>query len=117
LALIVSIHYWVDGGKPFYRGANRALRGGIVDGRDRLLLTSAGDHRAQGQDFRLRRAIGRDWKAKPSLGLYIVTIITTLGSSWIAQAVLLIAALIWMIPDRRIEKHLAISHDLAIGPQ
>jgi uncharacterized membrane protein len=73
--------------------------------------------RAQGQDSHLKRAIGRDWKAKLSLGLYIVAIITTLGSSWIAQAVLLIAALIWMIPDRRIEKHLAISHDLAIGPQ
>jgi uncharacterized membrane protein len=73
--------------------------------------------RAQGQDSQLKRAIGRDWKAKLSLRLYIVAVVTTLGSSWIAQAVLLIAALIWMIPDRRIEKHLAISHDLTIGPQ
>jgi uncharacterized membrane protein len=58
--------------------------------------------RAQGQDSQLKRAIGRDWKAKLSLGLYIVAIFTTPGSSWIAQTVLLIAALIWMIPDRPI---------------
>jgi hypothetical protein len=40
--------------------------------------------------------------------LYIVAIIATLGSSWIAQTIFLIAALIWLIPDGRIEKRLAI---------
>ena len=59
--------------------------------------------RAQGQDSILKKAIGRDWKGKLSPVLYIVAIATTLLSSWIAQAVLVIAALIWLIPDRRIE--------------
>jgi hypothetical protein len=36
---------------------------------------------------------------------------------WIAQAALVIAALIWMVPDRRIENRLAMSSGLAIGPQ
>ena len=72
---------------------------------------------AQGQDSILKKAIGRDWKGKLSPVLYIVAIVATLRSSWIAQAVLVIAALIWLIPDRRIEKHLAISQGLAIGPQ
>jgi uncharacterized membrane protein len=63
--------------------------------------------RAQGQDSILKKAIGRDWKGKLSPVLYIVAIATTLLSSWIAQAVLVIAALIWLIPDRRIEKRLA----------
>src|SRR5882757_2738635 len=73
--------------------------------------------RAQGQDSILKRAIGRDWKGKLSLVLYIVAIVATLRSPRIAQAVLVIAALVWLIPDRRIEKHLAISRGLAIGPQ
>jgi len=64
--------------------------------------------RAQGQDSILKRAIGRDWKGKLSLVLYIVAIVATLGSSWIAQAIFAAAALIWLIPDRRIEKRLVM---------
>src|SRR6266513_1102297 len=64
--------------------------------------------RAQGQDSILKKAIGRDWKGKLSPVLYIVAIVATLRSSWIAQAVFVVAALIWFIPDRRIEKRLAM---------
>jgi uncharacterized membrane protein len=64
--------------------------------------------REQGPDSILRKAIGRDWKGKLSLVLYIVAIVATLRSSWIAQAIFVIAALIWLIPDRRIEKRLAM---------
>ena len=64
--------------------------------------------RAQGQDSILKKAIGRDWKGKLSPLLYVMAIVATLRSSWIAQAILVIAALIWLIPDRRIEKRLAI---------
>jgi uncharacterized membrane protein len=64
--------------------------------------------RSQGQGSILKKAIGRDWKGKLSPVLYIVAIVATLRSSWIGQAVLVIAALIWLIPDRRIEKHLAV---------
>jgi uncharacterized membrane protein len=64
--------------------------------------------RAQGQGSVLKKAIGRDWKGKLSLLLYIVAIVTTVRTSWIAQAILVIAALIWLIPDRRIEKRLAM---------
>jgi uncharacterized membrane protein len=65
--------------------------------------------RAQGQDSILKKAIGRDWKGKLSLVLYVVAIVATLRSAWIAHAVLVIAALIWLIPDRRIEKSLTVS--------
>jgi uncharacterized membrane protein len=64
---------------------------------------------SQGQDSFLKKAIGRDWKGKLSPVLYVVAILATLRSSWIAQAVLVIAALMWLIPDRRIEKGLALS--------
>jgi uncharacterized membrane protein len=63
--------------------------------------------RAQGQDSILKKAIGRDWKGKLSPVLYIVAIVVALRSPWIAQVILVVAALIWLIPDRRIEKRLA----------
>src|SRR5207248_10214143 len=64
--------------------------------------------RAQGKDSILREAIGRDWKGKLSPVLYILAIIASMRSSWIAQAILLTPALIWLIPDRRIEKRLTV---------
>ena len=64
--------------------------------------------RSQGQDSILKKAIGRDWKGKLSPVLYILAIVVALRSSWIAQAILVSAALIWLIPDRRIEKRLAM---------
>ena len=63
--------------------------------------------RAQGQDSILKKAIGRDWKGKLSTLVYVVAILSTLRSPRIAQAILVIAALVWLIPDRRIEKRLA----------
>jgi hypothetical protein len=63
--------------------------------------------RAQGPDSFLRKAIGRDWKGKLSPPLYVIAILVTLRSPRIAQVILVIAALIWLVPDRRIEKRLA----------
>ena len=63
--------------------------------------------RAQGPDSILKKAIGSDWKGKLSPVLYIVAIVVAFRSTWFAQALLAIAALIWLIPDRRIERRLA----------
>ena len=60
--------------------------------------------RAQGPDSILKKAIGRDWKGKLSPVLYIAAIAATRYSPWIAEAIFVVAALIWLIPDRRIEK-------------
>jgi uncharacterized membrane protein len=65
--------------------------------------------RSQGQNSILKVAIGRDWKGKLSPALYVIAIAATLHSSWMAQTVLVLAALIWLIPDRRIERHLGRS--------
>ena len=51
----------------------------------------------------LRRAVGRDWKGKLSPLAYVVAIASTFGSKWLAEAVYVLVALIWLIPDRRIE--------------
>jgi uncharacterized membrane protein len=59
--------------------------------------------RAQGPASILQKAVGRDWKGRLSPLLYIMAIIATLLSPWIAQAIFVTVALIWLIPDRRIE--------------
>ena len=72
-----------------------------------LVLQRAIIH-VQGQDSILKRAIGHDWKGKLSPVLYAIAIFTALRSPRSAQAILVIAALMWLIPDRRIEKRLAV---------
>src|SRR6187399_2519432 len=58
---------------------------------------------AQGPDSLLKRAVGRDWKGRLSPLLYITAIAATLVSPLISEAIYVGAALIWLIPDRRIE--------------
>lgn len=61
---------------------------------------------ADGPGSLLRRAIGRDAKGKTSLLLYVLGIAVTLalGWSWLAQAIYAVVAVVWLMPDRRIER-------------
>ena len=52
----------------------------------------------------LRQAVGGDRKGKVSLLCYAVGIGTALHAPWLAQALYVIVALMWLIPDRRIER-------------
>ena len=61
---------------------------------------------AQGPDSLLKKAIGRDWKGKLSPVLYIAAILLAWRSAPVARAIFVVAALIWLIPDRRIENAL-----------
>ena len=54
----------------------------------------------------LKNAVGRDWKGKLSPILYVIGIATTFWSTWLAQAAYVLVALIWLVPDRRIERAL-----------
>ena len=56
----------------------------------------------EGRDS-LAVAIGRDWKGKLSLVLYLAGVVSTAWLPWVAQAIYVVAALFWVIPDRRIE--------------
>jgi uncharacterized membrane protein len=58
----------------------------------------------EGPDSTLRRAVGRDWKGKLSPVLYLIAIVTTFFVKWIALGIYVAVALIWLIPDRRIER-------------
>ncbi len=60
--------------------------------------------RAQGPDSLLLRAVGTDWKGKLSPGLYVVGICLAPWSAWAAQGTFVLVALLWLVPDRRIER-------------
>ncbi|MGE0031959.1 MAG: TMEM175 family protein [Steroidobacteraceae bacterium] len=59
---------------------------------------------SQGRESLLRKAIGSDWKGKLSPVLYLVAIIAAFESHWVAKAIYVLVALIWLVPDRRIER-------------
>lgn len=56
-----------------------------------------------GHDSRLARAVGNDRKGKLSLALYIVSIGLAFVRPWVAIALYVGVALIWLVPDTRIE--------------
>jgi uncharacterized membrane protein len=58
---------------------------------------------SQGSDSLLQKAIGRDWKGKASPILYLLAIVAAFWSHWISQALYVLVALMWLVPDRRIE--------------
>jgi uncharacterized membrane protein len=60
----------------------------------------------EGRQSLLARAVGKDWKGKLSPALYVAAIPLSFASSWIASALYALAALIWLIPDSRIEREL-----------
>lgn len=66
-----------------------------------LIITSQGDNSV------LKRAIGNDWKGKLSPVLYAVAIPLAFWWQWAALGLYALVALLWLIPDRRIEKVLS----------
>jgi len=62
---------------------------------------------ADGPDSLLAKAIGKDRKGNASVVLYLVAIPVTFFNEWVAAAIYVGVALMWLIPDRRIEKALA----------
>ena len=59
---------------------------------------------SQGPDSLLKRAIGSDWKGKLSPLLYVAGIVLAFVNQWLAIALYVLVALMWLIPDRRIER-------------
>jgi len=60
----------------------------------------------QPPDSVLARAIGDDLKGRLSLGLYAAAIPLTFVNPWIAVGLYALVALMWLVPDRRIEARL-----------
>jgi uncharacterized membrane protein len=62
---------------------------------------------ANGKDSPLAQAVGRGRKEKISLALYIVAIGLAFVRSWLAEIIYAAVAVLWLVPDRRIERIVA----------
>ena len=62
--------------------------------------------RHHGRDSVLAAAIGRDWKGKLSAAFYFIAIPVAFANPWISNALFVLVALMWLVPDRRIERAL-----------
>jgi uncharacterized membrane protein len=62
--------------------------------------------RGEGEQSRLRAALGSDVKGKISPLLYCIGIGLAFVDRWLGVAVYVAVALIWLVPDRRVERHL-----------
>jgi uncharacterized membrane protein len=60
-----------------------------------------------GRDSVLATAIGSDFKGKVSMLIYLVAILLALLVPWLAFGLYVLVAVMWLLPDRRIERTLA----------
>jgi uncharacterized membrane protein len=58
----------------------------------------------QGAHSLLKTAVGKDWKGKISPVLYLAGILFAFVNTWIAIGLYVFVALMWLVPDRRIER-------------
>ena len=71
---------------------------------------------AQGPSSRLKAAIGSDAKGYLSMAMYAAAIPLAFVNRWIAYALYVAVVLIWLVPDRRIERRVdAESHSRRAG--
>jgi uncharacterized membrane protein len=62
---------------------------------------------------RLREVLGDDLKGKASPVIYVAGILLALIQPWLAIIPFVVVALMWLVPDRRVERYLAEHRDLA----
>jgi len=62
--------------------------------------------RHHGPESRLARAVGSGGKAKLSLGLYVAAVPLAFVNQWLSDAIYVGVMLIWLTPDRRIERQM-----------
>jgi len=103
LTLIPFVTGWM--GENHFAQAPVALFGGI------LLMAAIAYYilaralvRYHGQDSTLARAIGRDFKGRISIVIYVVAIGLSFASPWASVGLYVLVAVMWLVPDRRIEK-------------
>ena len=104
LSLIPFVTGWM--GQNHYAPLPTAVYGGV------MLLAAIAYYilahvliAAQGPDSRLARALGADYKGKVSVVLWAVGIALAFVNPTMAVAIYVVVALIWLVPDKRIEKH------------
>jgi len=69
--------------------------------------------RVEGRDSLLATAVGRDLKGKVSPPLYCIGVGLSFADRWLGLAVYVVIALMWLIPDRRVERAITASQQSA----
>jgi uncharacterized membrane protein len=59
----------------------------------------------------LAKAVGSDLKGKISIGLYVVAILLAFVNQWVSDVIYVAVAIIWLVPDRRIERKMEMNKD------
>jgi uncharacterized membrane protein len=85
-------------------GVNLLLCGAAYSVLSRTLIA------VEGKQSTLARAVGRDVKGLVSVALYAAAIPLAFFSTWIAGAIYVAVAAMWLVPDRRIETRVATDH-------
>jgi len=103
LSLFPFVTGWM--GENHFQSIPSALYGGV------LLMAALAYYilqtliiRLHGYDSKLARAIGSDLKGKLSPVLYAIAIGISFFKPWIAGCIYIGVALMWLVPDRRVEK-------------
>jgi uncharacterized membrane protein len=105
LSLFPFVTGWM--GENHFAAVPSALYGGVLlAAAIAYLILQQTIIAAQGPQSPLKAAIGSDWKGKVSPVLYVLGIISAFFWLWVAQALYVVGALLWLVPDRRIERSL-----------
>lgn len=66
---------------------------------------------AQGANSKLANAIGKDQKGKLSVVLYAIAIPLAFVNQWIADIIYVAVVVMWLVPDRRLERNLKVESE------
>ena len=58
----------------------------------------------QGSGSLIENALGRDWKGKSSIAFYVIGMLSAVWLPFFAQIIYLGVAIMWLVPDTRIER-------------
>jgi uncharacterized membrane protein len=107
LSLIPFFTAWM--GENYFTAVPVAFYGGVLlfsaIAYSILTVTLIAHH---GKDSTIATAIGRDFKGKVSLAIYTVAIPLAFANSWLASILYVLVAIMWLIPDRRIERAMSL---------
>ena len=67
--------------------------------------------RLEGRDSLLAKAVGTDRKGILSLVLYLIAVPSAFFQPWLAGALYVVVALVWLVPDRRVERVMPRTHE------
>jgi uncharacterized membrane protein len=105
LSLVPFVTGWM--GENHFAPLPTAVYGGVMLAASiayyilqRLIIAQEGPH------SKLKAAVGRDVKGKLSPFMYLAAICLAFVNQWVSDAIYVLVALMWLIPDRRIESSL-----------